>query len=332
MTDIAALVRSLGGMAQKQQLVRRGARDLDLTRAVRRGEVIRARLGWYTVLPASDARVRAVRVGGRLTGVSAIIAMDGWVLGAHPLHVSVPVNAARLRTQQNRHRRLDVRAPAGVVLHWDAAELSGRGAVTAVGLRDALIRVVSDERLEVAIAAVDWALHSGLIDAFDLEDLMVRVPGSKRIPIDWFDAACESLPESLARTRLRLEGYRVRSQVVLETGEPLDLVVEDAVAIEVDGREFHENRFERDRRKDLNATVENFHTLRPAASMVFGEWPLVLSAVRAALANRGVASPFEDSGRSPQDRPFRPETGTLKAHLLNLRKRNTVGRELGVRC
>ena len=103
MPDIAALVASLGGMAQKQQLVARGARDLDLTGAVRRGEVERARQGWYTTLPRDDPAVRAVRVGGRLTGMSAVIALGGWSLGRHPLHVSLRDNAARLRTPWNRH-------------------------------------------------------------------------------------------------------------------------------------------------------------------------------------------------------------------------------------
>lgn len=329
MTDTAAIVRSLGGMAQKQQLVRRGARDLDLTRAVRSGEVSRARLGWYTVLPASDPRVRAVRVGGRLTGISAIIAMGGWVLGEHPLHVSVGENAARLRTQQNRHRRLDVTAPAGVVLHWDQQDVADRGDAMSVGLRDALFRVVCDEALEVAIAAMDWALRAGLVDEFDVEAIMLAVPRSRRIPTDWFDAACDSLPESLARTRLRLEGFAVRSQVLLSTGEPLDLVVDDSVAIEVDGREFHENRFLRDRRKDIHATIEHFHALRPPASMVFGEWPLLLSAVRVALAERRAPARFEDSGRGrrkPVIPPSSPESGR---QLLNLRKRNRAGAGIG---
>ena len=329
MTDIAAIVQSLGGMAQKQQLVRRGARDLDLTLAVRLGEVMRARLGWYTVLPASDARVRAVRVGGRLTGISAIIAMGGWVLGEHPLHVSVAENAGRLRTQQNRHRRIDVTAPAGVVLHWDQQDVTERGDAMCVGLLDALHRVVCDEALEVAIAAVDWALHSGLIDEFDLEAIMLGVPRSRRIPTDWFDDACDSLPESLARTRLRLEGFAVRTQVLLQTGEPLDLVVEDSVAIEVDGREFHENRFVRDRRKDIHATIERFHTLRPPAAMVFGEWPLLLSAVRVALAERSALPALEDSGLSRTQRQKRARRPKATPQLLNLRQRNGAGAGIG---
>jgi len=133
MNSIAAIVRSLGGIAQKQQLIRRGARDRDLTLAVGVGAVIRARQGWYTTLSATDARVRAVRVGGRLTGISAVEQAGGWVLGTHRFHVSVPRNAARLRSQFNRRLPFDLSVDAGVVLHWDDIGVGRRGTPWAVG-------------------------------------------------------------------------------------------------------------------------------------------------------------------------------------------------------
>ncbi|MBH0098932.1 type IV toxin-antitoxin system AbiEi family antitoxin domain-containing protein [Salinibacterium sp. NSLL150] len=106
MVDVHELVDELGGLAQKRQLVARGARDRDLTRAVKRGEVVRARQGWYTTGAETELRVRAARVGGRLTGISAIADWGGWVVKEHPLQVSVPKNASRLRSQWNRRRPL----------------------------------------------------------------------------------------------------------------------------------------------------------------------------------------------------------------------------------
>jgi hypothetical protein len=143
MADIAAMVDELGGMAQKRQLVARGARDIDLTLAVRRGEVYRAMQGWYTTLPDSDPRVRAIRVGGRLTGISAILFLGGWVFGKHPLHVSVHRNAARLRTPWNRFKLLAGRVVPSLRLHWDDASLGERGETMVVSLADALYRVYS---------------------------------------------------------------------------------------------------------------------------------------------------------------------------------------------
>ena len=306
------MVTSLGGMAQKQQLVRRGAHDLDLTAAVRSGTVVRVRNGWYTTIAAGDPRVLAVRVGGRLTGISAIQAKGGWVLDKHPLHVSLPRNAARLRDRHDRHRRL--RPPArGVTLHWDDAELASRGDATSVALRDALARVIIVESRETAIAALDWALHSGRIEMFDAEQIMLSVPKSRRFSTDWLDPNCESLPESLSRTRLREAGHQLVSQVPLETGEKVDLVVDGIVGLEVDGEEHHWDRFEKDRRKDAQIILEHMHPFRPSARMVFHEWPVVLAAVEAAVAACTPPVSVGNSGtrrRHPRRKRLRPLLST----------------------
>lgn len=298
MTRISDLVRELDGMAQKQQLVRLGARDGHLTYAVRTGDVIRVRNGWYSTRDPADPLLRAVRVGGRLTGLSLIDALGGWVERRPPLHVSLPVNAARLRTQHNRHRRFDTASRGGVVLHWDSRDLLDRGTSMAVALVDALVRVILDEPLEIAVACLDWALHTGRLDRLDLEQIVLRLPVDLQDIADWTDAACESLPESLSRTRFRLSGHVVESQVrVGDIGERIDLVVDAIVGVEVDGREFHLLRFEADRRKDLRIIEAHLHPIRASARMVFDEWPSVLRAVETVLADRG-CTPVRPLGNS----------------------------------
>jgi very-short-patch-repair endonuclease len=289
MADIARLVDELGGMAQKQQLVARGARDLELTWGVRRGEVFRARQGWYSTLPEDDPRVRAVRVGGRLTGLSAIHAWGGWVVKQPPLHVSVHDNAARLRTPWNRHQKLAGRILPGLVVHWDDADHSERGDAMFVGLSDALYRVILDEDLETAVAAVDWALHTGRLDEIDFLRLIDRLPVGLRFIAQWVDPLCESLPESLARTRLRLRGHRVVPQVSYGGLERIDLVVDDVIGLEVDGESYHLDRFEEDREKDLAMMVAGYTPVRPSARAVFHRWELVARAVESALVARGCA-------------------------------------------
>jgi len=291
MPGIAQMVASLGGMAQKQQLVALGARDLDLTHAVKRGEVQRARQGWYTTLPENDPRVRAVRVGGRLTGISAVIALGGWVFGRHSLHVSVHDNAARLRTPWNRHIRIKGRRIDGLVLHWDDAAVASRGDATMVDLRDALLRVVLDEELETAVAALDWALHTGRIDQIDFADIIHALPVRLRWIRDWVDERSQALTESLARVRLRQSGHDVVSQVALGDLQQIDLVIDDLVGFEVDGEEHHRDTFESDRSKDLDIAASHLHNIRPSARQVFFEWPRVLLAVETAIADRRRAQP-----------------------------------------
>jgi very-short-patch-repair endonuclease len=301
MADIAALVNDLGGVAHKKQLVRRGARDRDLTRAVRDGEVIRIRQGWYSTRDDDDPGVRAIRVGGRLTGISALIAAGAWVLGNFPLHVAVPRNASRLRNPGDRTRRLYLKSGA-VVVHWVSADRSERGSVTSVALMDALVQVVLDEELEVAVAALDWALRNGEIDATDFDTLVQMLPQYKRSIRVWVSPVCDSLPESLTRTRLRLCGHTVTPQVPTGSNQRIDLVVDDLVAIETDGEEFHRDRFNEDRRKDITVTIDGYHVLRPSARMVFYEWPRVYQAVLSALTARQTQDHDRDGLTRPPDR------------------------------
>lgn len=287
-------------MARRPRLLRAGLRDRELGAAVRSGEIIRARGGWYTTMAEGDPRVRAVRVGGRLTGISALDS-EAWIIGDHPLHVAVKVNAARLRDQWDRKRHPTPRSSRGVIVHWDDGESRSRGTMAAVGLSDALYRVVLDEPFEQAIALLDWALHTARLDRIDFERLVLRLPSRFRQLGQWVDPLCESLPESLARTRLRLEGHSVRSQVPTGLTERIDLLIDGCVALEVDGKEFHQDRFAADRQKDLTITIEGFHSLRPTANMVFHEWSRVLLGIRSALRSHGIVA-FAKIQEAPRTR------------------------------
>jgi hypothetical protein len=281
--DIAAHVSALGGFAQKRELTARGARDHHLTRAVRDGSVRRARQGWYTTLSERDPRVRAVRVGGRLTGLSAIAALGGWVLHCEVLHVAVPRNAARLRSQHNRFAHPPAHRHRGVRLHWD----EGRGGdASMVGLFEALRRVVLDEDRETAIAALDWALHGAGLDEMDVASIMLSTPPAARIEWAALDPLCESLPESLARTRLRDAGFEVSSQVPLQNGQRMDLLVDGIVALETDGEQFHKDKFYEDRAKDSLIIRAGFVPYRAPANTVFHEWPVVEATITAAILAR----------------------------------------------
>jgi len=281
--DIAAHVDALGGFAQKRQLVARGARDLDLTRGVRGGTVRRARQGWYTTLSERDPRVRAVRVGGRLTGLSAIAALGGWVLRSEVLHVAVPRNAARLRAAHNRFVHPPAHKQRGVRVHWD----EGRGGdASMVGLLDALRRVVLDEDRETAIAALDWALHVAAVDEMDVASIMNSVHPAKRIEWAALDPLSESLTESLSRTRLRDAGFGVRSQVLLPNGQRIDLVVDEIVGLETDGEQFHKDKFYEDRVKDGFIIRAGYVPYRVPASVVFTDWPTVEATIIAAIVDR----------------------------------------------
>lgn len=294
--DAALIVARNGGALDRPRLRELGATDHDLRRALKAGTLNRPRRGWYSTWPEGDPRFRAMRVGGRLTGLSAIEALGGWVLGRHPLHVAVPTNAARLRSQWRREVPWADARPDGVVVHWVRASADRGESTGVVPILEALELVCRVEPLEQAVAAIDWALASGRIDRIDRAALAERL-GPLSALVARADERCESLPESLARSRLRAAGLQVTSQVRWSAGlERIDLVVEGVVALEVDGEEFHRDTFEKDRWRDLALTGAGYHALRPSARQVFGHWPAVQAAVERALQARGIHVHLHNSG------------------------------------
>ncbi|MGY6498167.1 MAG: hypothetical protein ACXIUP_08065, partial [Microcella sp.] len=289
-----------GGAAGRAHLRSLGHSDRTLSAAVRARVIARPRRGWYTVWPDSDPRLQALRIGGRLTGLSAIAAMGGWVRTRPRMHVAVPINAARLRCPRRRTVAFTASPRrSSVVLHWSRQRHDRDVSTGVVGLLEALEVAFLTATSEDAVAALDWARRSGRIDVIDLETLRERLPASLRILVARSSDQCHSLPESLTRTRLAALGLRAREQVVIPgDASPIDLLVEHAVAIEVDGDEFHRDRFERDRAKDLAITVHGLHAIRPAARHVYDDWPRVEAAVLTALAERKVPVPALPSRRA----------------------------------
>jgi very-short-patch-repair endonuclease len=238
-------------------------------------------------------------VGGRLTGLSAIAALGGWVLRSEMLQVAVPRNAARLRSASNRFAHPPAHRLRGVRLHWD----EGRGGdASMVGLLDALRRVVLDEDRETAIAALDWALHVNAVDEMDVASVMLSVPPSRRIEWAALDENCEALTESLSRTRLRDAGFAVRSQVRLPNGQRIDLVVDEIVGLETDGKEHHANAFYEDRAKDSLIIREGYVPYRVPANTVFTDWPTVEATIIAAMVARNSGNSGTQARKRGSDR------------------------------
>ena len=148
------------------QLLREcGITKRDLERAIRAGSLTRVRRGIYSSCAADDPQVLAGRVGGQLTGVSAIAALGGWLpRPPQVLHVAVPRTHSRLRLLQ---------AGMPVVVHW-----VDRPATLAniASLDQVLIRVALDEELETVVSCFDWALATGRIDLIDLELVLRALP------------------------------------------------------------------------------------------------------------------------------------------------------------
>ncbi|HEY4224218.1 MAG TPA: hypothetical protein VGM70_00210 [Pseudolysinimonas sp.] len=106
----------LGGIVSRRQLLAWGVDPGTIDLAAWYGWfVIRVRKGWYARADESSDVLRAWRVGGRLTCVSALAYHAGEADGA-VLHVEVVNGSCQLRDPDNATKRLG--PDARVIVHW----------------------------------------------------------------------------------------------------------------------------------------------------------------------------------------------------------------------
>jgi very-short-patch-repair endonuclease len=200
------------------------------------------------------------------------------------LHVAVPRTASRLKHPDDA--RLPFAASPGVALHWtDPADLVGtertRVASPALLLRHAFLTLPPEQ----ALAILDSALHQRFLRPADLHALAATLPARLRRVVLVADGRAESGIETIARHMLRLAGLQVEPQARIGGVGHVDLLVEGRLIVELDGREWHDEAFEEDRRRDLVSATQRYRTLRFSWYRVLFRWPEVEAAVFAALAS-----------------------------------------------
>ncbi len=113
---LLATIDRLGGIVSRRQLLAWGVDPGTIDLAAWYGRsVIRVRKGWYARADEATEVIRAWRVGGRLTCVSAL-AYHAGDPGGRVLHVEVVNGSCQLRDPDNARKRLgpDTR----VIVHW----------------------------------------------------------------------------------------------------------------------------------------------------------------------------------------------------------------------
>ncbi|MCS5496191.1 endonuclease domain-containing protein [Cnuibacter physcomitrellae] len=256
-----------------------GYRDRELWDAVAAGHLIRVRRGWYAVPDAPPSAVRAVRLGGRLTGVSALPSYGVWTPpDDERLHVCVSGDATRLRDPDSR--RTPFRPRPDVVLHWrdDPPEAQP----WRVPLLHALA-TMSDTPRDHLVAVADSIVRGRLASQADLVETSHGAPHLAGLAAS-LDPRCESGAESVARVRMLASGLQAEPQVQIGPHR-VDFVLGGRLVIEIDGREHHASpdAFERDRRRDAELTALGYTVLRFSYRQVLYDWPSCLAAIRQAL-------------------------------------------------
>lgn len=250
MRTLALHLETAGNLATVAQLAERGHGRAEIAKAVRTGELWRPRRGWVAASGAPADAVRAVQVGGRLGGGSALISYGIWVDEDVDLVVACPSTASRLPPLGATEQRLWVNDLFPV-----AAEKRWR-----VSVMDGLLQLCHDRPRDSLIASVDSAIQLRQLTRAELGMLLGALPRRLRGVGREIDGLAMSGTETHMRLALRRAGYQVRSQVHLPGIGTVDLLVDGWLIIELDSRKYHggaDNQL-RDRVRDGNAVIGSY--------------------------------------------------------------------------
>lgn len=164
----------MSSVAHRTDILERGVTAHELGRARHSGELLRIRRAWYAVPEAPSPIVRAVRVGGALTGPSAAQHRGLWTVDDGRLHVSVARNASRLRSERTRFLDLSADMESRVCVHWRKSPGANRQIIcTPVDMVLHALECQNDER---AIAIADSALNRELVTLDELREATRDLP------------------------------------------------------------------------------------------------------------------------------------------------------------
>jgi very-short-patch-repair endonuclease len=224
-----------------------------------------------------------------LCGTSAAKSFGLWSGFDRRIHVALPHNASRLRTQlppSNSAFRTPDSSRREVVLHWlsQRSESSECWRASAV---ESLRQVANWSDTETAIACIDTARTVLGMTTEAIAELF-RHESSAAQARAWASmAGSGSGVESVVRQRLLRLGIQVEQQVEFPGVGYVDMLVPAGrLVIEVDGAAFHSSpeQIENDRRRGAILATLDHRQIRLSYHKVFGDWRWCEAIVRAALS------------------------------------------------
>lgn len=252
-----------------------------LDHRIRRGDLQRIRRGVYASRTACDAAVEAARHGGSLGCESAARHLGIWVLGDGATHVWM--RAGR------HHHSLDA-ADCTCTRHWDEGSSASSFALPPVPR--ILLQIYRCQGAEAFFVALESARRLGLLTSADLRWFSDRIDARGGDLIDFSRDDADSGLESLVRLRTRGHGWTIRTQVrVVGTGR-VDLLVDDWLIVEADGKGNHDepSHRHRDLLRDATAATWGHVTLRFDYAMIVHDWDIVQRAIQAIMRLRPARS------------------------------------------
>ncbi|WP_285136215.1 DUF559 domain-containing protein [Microbacterium sp. lyk4-40-TSB-66] len=235
------------------------------------GDLIHLRRGVYATRGACAPVVVAARHGGAVACVTAARHRGLWVLAdAQETHVW-------MRGGGHVHAHDGCQCD----VHWDDAVVDAPFAVPSVPR--ILRQILRCRGVEEFFVAVESALRRRILSAAGRTWLWEHTNELGRTALEFARADADSGLESLVRWRLRHRVLRVRTQVGIVSVGRVDLLIGDALIVEVDGAPHHDRPSDRHRdlRRDAHAAAWGFVTLRFDYALVVHDWETVELAILA---------------------------------------------------
>ena len=278
--DIANFVGMLGGVVHQADLLAAGATRREVQAAMARRKVIRVRRDWIATAECDPALLRAVRIGGRLSCVSAAQQRNLWVIDDHRFHVAAHPTSGRLRTAPETSERA-----RPVIVHWSRAPVPVTTRVAVDPIENMLVQIARCQPHEAAVVAMDSALNKRLVSRAQLIRLAGVVGGAFQDVVSDSDARAESGLESLPRVRLARLGIRMLPQASID-GHRIDGMIGERLLLQFDGDTFHSKAPDRhrDRREDARLVLQGYTMLRYGTPDVLDNWAATQAEILSAMA------------------------------------------------
>jgi len=242
-----ALTRLGEPIATRLQLRRLGVTAHELTDAVRLGDLLRVRRGYYARPGTDPMLLHAVRIGGRLGCVAAAHGMGIWAPTTLFAHVAMRHEASRLRSPHDRSQPLTPQNLDGCELHWWPLPAVRTGNVHTVMPAEALTHIARCQPRGLALAAFDSAVHQGLVGPAGLDGVFAALPAKLAYLRPLIDGRCMSGIETLVRLMLLDAGIPFEVQARFRGIGTVDFLVGGCVVVETDGRLGHDDAVSRAR-------------------------------------------------------------------------------------
>lgn len=268
------------GVARYSDLLRIGLRRPQIEQFQQAGRIRRIRRGWYADSTAGADVLRAVRLGGTLSCLSALRHHGVWVPPTRRLHI-----------RMSEHHQAKAALPADV--HVCPLPIRSAPTVAVDPLATALVAAVRCLNDEGIVVVLDSILHQRMLRRDELASILSGCSARVRRLVAEADDGAESGTESMVRFRLRRLGIEVRSQVFIEDVGRVDLLVGTRLVIEVDSRAHHtgESAYESDRRRDLLLVARGKLVLRLTYHQIVHEWDAVLREIRLLIRSQAHLKP-----------------------------------------